>query len=87
MSTHRIAEISKDAIVPISLSILCAMTVGIFFLARTVSEWESTMREIKSAMSKSWTYNMERESWAEYLRENPGVTIPNIPAIRAENQN
>jgi len=87
MSTRRIAAISKDAVVPISLGLLGALTVGIFFLARTVSEWESTLRDIEGALAKSWTYNMERESWAEYLRDNPGVKIPNIPAIRAEYQN
>jgi len=86
MST-KLSAISKDAVIPISLGLLGALIVGIFFLARTVSQWESTMREIQSAMSRSWTYSMERESWAEYLRDNPGAKIPNIPAIRTENQN
>lgn len=78
----RIVAWTKDTMIPISLGLLIAMVLGVWALAVRVTAWE---RKLDEAVTNRWTYSMEKDSWHEFARSNPGVKVPDIPAIKSDN--
>lgn len=57
---------------------------GLYSVGVRVTSWENKLEEFDKKLSDRWTYSMERESWIEVQRLNPGFIIPNSSAIRSE---
>lgn len=84
--TEKIKQFSKDSVVPISVGLLimviAGLAGGVWTLAAEIQKWEFRLGEIERKIGSRWSYYMERKSWDEFQRDNPGVKIPDIKEIR-----
>ena len=76
-------EISKDSVVPISLGLLLVLVIAVWNLSGKVSEFSSRLDGLERAVGHRWTYHMERESWIEVEKANPGFVAPKVEQIKA----
>lgn len=81
--------ISKDAVFPISVGVLIALCAGIYTLAASISNYKHEMvtrlHSLETKVSGRWTYNMEKEAWYYFERNNPSMVIPDVQKIRNDN--
>lgn len=84
MSTEKFFELSKQTVVPISLTLLAALVAGVWALAWRVYQWETRLGNIEQSLSGTWTYMMEREAWREAAIKNPNFERPDLEKIRRD---
>lgn len=85
MSAKRLFEITKDATIPISVGLLIALVLGVWALAYRVFSWEQRLDAFEQNLGVVWSYPMEKQTWREVERLNPGFKIPDVVMIREEN--
>jgi hypothetical protein len=71
--------------------LLLALIFAIWNLAVAVERWTVSLKEvqdeiveIKKVISNRWAYVMEKAAWKEFERENEGIQIPDVEAIRQD---
>jgi len=88
--SQKTITIGKNTVVPISLSLVAALVIAVWFLALKVSEFTMRIDVLEDTVEKStghrWSYLMEREAWEVFARDNPEVKIPNVQEIRSAHQ-
>lgn len=84
MSTEKFFEISKQTVIPVSLTLLVALVAGVWTLAWRVYQWETRLGNIEQRLSGTWTYMMEREAWREASAKNPNFERPDLEKIRKD---
>ena len=77
MSSQKLFQLTKDATIPISLSLLFALVLGVWALAVRVTRWEAKLNSV-------WSFEMERETWADVKQSNPTFIAPNVKRIWQE---
>ena len=86
--TDRIKEISRNSILPISIgllvSVFATLSIGVWGLAIRVTEWEVRLDSFEAKLGARWSYYMERESWSEFTKMNPGMKAPDTKAIKED---
>ena len=79
-----INELTKNSIVPVSLSLLLALVGGVWFLANQVSDYNTRLTNLEKKTNFRWNYLMMREYGREAERLNEGFKSPNVTTIRAD---
>lgn len=83
MSIDKLKAFSKDTVVPISLSLMLALVVGVWTLAVKMTSWETRLTSIEQSLQSRWTFYMALDAWREYKANNPEAIIPDLISIRS----
>lgn len=84
MSTEKFFSLSKQTVVPVSLTLLAALVAGVWALAWRVHQWETRLHDMEEQLGGTWTYYMEREAWREAAAKNDGFVRPEVDKIRRD---
>lgn len=81
---EKLAKLTKDTAIPISLGLFILMVGGVWTLAVMVAKWETRLTSLENAVGGRWSFHMDRESWSEFKRLNPQleVELPDVEKIR-----
>jgi hypothetical protein len=88
--SHKI--FSAETLIP--AGVVCAaimpLVLATWAAATAFSGFKSELAQMKDSVNSlgkyQWTYAMERETWKEFSRLNPGLQTPNVKEVWEQNR-
>lgn len=84
--TDKIRQISKDTVLPVTISVLIAMFLGVWKLADAVNTFTARLGAVEQQIAimerrteARWTWQMEEAAWRHYVETGE---VPDLDKIR-----